>query len=43
MLAHSKRASGMDALRAVLMEALPLTRAGQLEWRVWLSTSTNQP
>jgi AcrR family transcriptional regulator len=31
------RAAGMSALRAVLLEALPLTPAGQLEWRVWLS------
>jgi AcrR family transcriptional regulator len=37
MLAHGKQISGIDALRAVLIEALPLTSVGQLEWRVWLS------
>jgi BetI-type transcriptional repressor, C-terminal len=29
--------SGLEALRAVLMVALPLTSARQQEWRVWLS------
>jgi AcrR family transcriptional regulator len=36
-MARGRQASGMGALRAVLLEALPLTSAGQFEWRVWLS------
>ena len=37
MLAHGRQASGLDALRMVLREALPLTSSGQREWHVWLS------
>lgn len=37
MVVHGHQAGGMGALRAVLLEALPLTSVGQLEWRVWLS------
>lgn len=37
MRALSRQASGLDALRGVLTEALPLTSTGQREWRVWLS------
>jgi AcrR family transcriptional regulator len=37
MVARTKQTTGMDALRAVLMEALPISSAGQFEWRVWLS------
>jgi AcrR family transcriptional regulator len=37
MLAIVRQASGMEALRAVLMVALPLTSARRREWRVWLS------
>jgi AcrR family transcriptional regulator len=37
MLARARRASGLEALRAVLMECLPLTGAARQEWHVWLS------
>lgn len=36
-MARGRHAAGLGALRAVLLEALPLTSAGQFEWRVWLS------
>jgi AcrR family transcriptional regulator len=37
MAASARQTSGLNALRAVLVEALPLTEAGEHEWRVWLS------
>lgn len=37
MLAHRKRATGLQALRSVLMEALPFTAQAKQEWHVWLS------
>jgi AcrR family transcriptional regulator len=37
MTARSQQTAGLDALRAVLLEALPLTPAGEQEWRVWLA------
>lgn len=37
MLAATRRLSGMDALHAVLAEALPLDEERLLEWRVWLA------
>jgi AcrR family transcriptional regulator len=35
--ARRRQAPGMGALRAVLLEALPLASAGRFQWRVWLS------
>jgi AcrR family transcriptional regulator len=37
MRARGRQASGLDALREVLTEALPLTSEAQREWHVWLS------
>ena len=37
MLAASEPRSGLEALRAVLAEALPLDQERVLEWRVWLA------
>jgi AcrR family transcriptional regulator len=37
MNARSRQAAGLNALRAVLLESLPLTPAGEQEWRVWLA------
>jgi hypothetical protein len=37
MLAATRRLSGLDALRAVIAEALPLDEERLLEWRVWLA------
>ena len=37
MLARARQASGLEALRAVLMECLPLTSAARQEWHGWLS------
>ena len=37
MLARARQASGLEALRGVLMECLPLTSAARQEWHVWLS------
>ncbi len=37
MLARARQASGLEALRAVLMECLPLTVVARQEWHVWLS------
>ena len=37
MLAATGRRSGLEALRAVLAEALPLDQERVLEWRVWLA------
>jgi len=37
MRAHGREAAGLDALRLVLTECLPLTGAGRREWHVWLS------
>jgi AcrR family transcriptional regulator len=37
MSTRSQQAAGLNALRAVLLETLPLTPAGEYEWHVWLS------
>jgi len=37
MLAHLRTKQGADALRAVLLDALPLDSQRNLEWRVWLA------
>jgi hypothetical protein len=37
MVAAIKQRSGLEALRAVLAEALPLDEERVLEWRVWLA------
>ncbi|MGH3321308.1 MAG: TetR/AcrR family transcriptional regulator [Streptosporangiaceae bacterium] len=37
MIARRRCMSGVDALRAVLLEALPLDAAREAEWRVWLA------
>ena len=37
MLAATGQRSGLEALRAVLAEALPLDQERVLEWRVWLA------
>ena len=37
MLDHLRTKQGADALRAVLLDALPLDSQRNLEWRVWLA------
>jgi AcrR family transcriptional regulator len=37
MLDHLRTKQGTDALRAVLLDALPLDNQRSLEWRVWLA------
>jgi TetR/AcrR family transcriptional repressor of bet genes len=37
MREHLQTKQGTDALRAVLLDALPLDRQRTLEWRVWLA------
>ena len=37
MLAAIRQRRGLEALRAVLAEALPLDEERRLEWRVWLA------
>ena len=37
MMVHATERTGIDALRAVSLEGLPLDRERRLEWRVWLA------
>jgi AcrR family transcriptional regulator len=37
MLEHFRTKRGVDALRAILLDALPLDSKRSLEWRVWLA------